>query len=65
MKQIHRKVTIQNSDACLYLFDILPFEKFKKGFYEVDYAQRSKDLIEWYQSHIVDKEKIHIIDNIS
>ena len=62
MKQIHRKVTVQNSDACLYLFDILPFEKFKKGFYEVDYAQRSKDLIEWYQSHIVDKEKIHIID---
>ena len=47
MKQIHRKVTVQNSDACLYLFDILPFEKFKKGFYEVDYAQRSKDLIEW------------------
>ena len=33
MKQIHRKVTVQNSDACLYLFDILPFENFKKGFF--------------------------------
>ena len=32
MKQIHRKVTVQNSDACLYLFDILPFEDFKKDF---------------------------------
>ena len=65
MKQIHRKVTVQNSDACLYLFDILPFEDFKKGFYEIDYAQRSDELIEWYQSHIVDKKKIQIIEKKS
>ena len=65
MKQIHRKVTVQNSDACLYLFDILPFENFKKGFYEVDYAQRSDELIEWYQSHIVDKKKVQIIEKKS
>jgi len=61
MKQIHRKITVQNSDACLYLFDILPFEDFKKGFYKISYAQRSEELIEWYQSHIVDKKKVLII----
>ena len=31
-------------------------ENFKKGFYEVDYAQRSNELIEWYQSHILKKK---------
>ena len=57
MKQIHRKVTIQNSDASLYLFDILPFEDFEKGFYKVSYSRRSEELIEWYNSFIVDKKK--------
>ena len=65
MKQIHRKVTIQNSDASLYLFDILPFEDFEKGFYKVSYSQRSEELIEWYNSFIVDKKKIQIIDKKS
>ena len=31
MKQIHRKSTVQNDDATLYLFDILTFENFKSG----------------------------------
>ena len=65
MKQIHRKVTIQNSDASLYLFDILPFEDFEKGFYKVSYSRRSEELIEWYNSYIVDKKKIQIIDKKS
>jgi DNA ligase-1 len=65
MKQIHRKITIQNSDASLYLFDILPFEDFEKGFYKVSYSQRSEKLIEWYNSFIVDKKKIQIIDKKS
>ena len=65
MKQIHRKVTIQNSDASLYLFDILPFEDFEKGFYKVSYSQRSEELIEWYNSFIVDKKKIQIVDKKS
>ena len=65
MKQIHRKITIQNSDASLYLFDILPFEDFEKGFYKVSYSRRSEELIEWYNSFIVDKKKIQIIDKKS
>ena len=65
MKQIHRKITVQNSDASLYLFDILPFEDFEKGFYKVSYSRRSEELIEWYNSFIVDKKKIQIIDKKS
>ena len=32
MKQIHRKIVIQNKDAKLFLFDSLPLENFKKEF---------------------------------
>ena len=32
MKQIHRKNSIQNKDAKLFLFDSLPLESFKKEF---------------------------------
>ena len=35
MKQIHRKNSIQNTDASLFLFDTLPLEDFKKGIYEL------------------------------
>ena len=65
MKQIHRKTTVQNSDACLYLFDILPFDDFKMGIYKVNYYKRSEELIKWYQSYITDKSRIQIIDKKS
>ena len=62
MKQIHRKTTIQNSDASLCLFDIIPFENFKKGMYNVSYTKRSKTLLEWYDKNVVQNEKIKVID---
>lgn len=62
MKQIHRKTTIQNSDASLCLFDIIPFENFKKGMYDVSYTKRSKTLLEWYDKNVVQNEKIKVID---
>ena len=62
MKQIHRKTTIQNSDASLCLFDIIPFENFKKGMYNVSYTKRSKTLLEWYDENVVQNEKIKVID---
>ena len=61
MKQIHRKTTIQNSDASLCLFDIIPFENFK-GMYNVSYTKRSKTLLEWYDKNVVQNEKIKVID---
>ena len=35
MKQIHRKDSVQNEDAKLYLFDIISLENFKKGKEEI------------------------------
>jgi len=40
MKQIHRKDSVQNDDAKLFLFDFLPLENFKKGVYECKYTER-------------------------
>ncbi len=61
MKQIHRKETTQNLDASLFLFDILPFEKFKSGIYEKTYKFRSDDLEKWYEKFIISSDKINLI----
>ncbi len=62
MKQIHRKNSIQNHDATLYLFDILPFDSFKAGIEKKFYSERSQLLNEWYSKNVGDKEKIKLID---
>ncbi len=62
MKQIHRKNITQNSDANLFLFDILSFENFKKGIERKTYKLRSKVLLDWYQKSVTDKNKIQIIE---
>ena len=62
MKQIHRKNTVQNHDAVLYLFDILPFDNFKSGLYKKSYYERTLELKEWYKNYIVTSEKIKIIE---
>ncbi len=62
MKQIHRKDTVQNRDASLFLFDILPFENFKSGIYEETYKTRTKNLENWYERFINTSQKIKIID---
>ncbi len=64
MKQIHRKNTLQNSDANLFLFDFLPFESFKKGIYPVPYEKRSEQLKIWYDKYIVDTPQINLMDKI-
>ena len=50
MKQIHRKNFLQNIDASLFLFDILPLENFKKEFYESTLQKRISDLQKIYDS---------------
>ena len=62
MKQIHRKNSIQNHDATLYLFDILAFDSFKAGIEKKIYSKRSKLLNEWYSRNVQNKEKIKLID---
>ncbi len=62
MKQIHRKNTVQNLDAVLYLFDILPFENFKTGIYKKSYYKRTVELKAWFDKNIKISEKIKIIE---
>ena len=62
MKQIHRKNTVQNLDAVLYLFDILPFENFKTGIYKKSYYERTVELKAWFDNNINLSEKIRIIE---
>ncbi len=62
MKQIHRKEVVQNLDATLFLFDFLPFEKFKSGFYEKPYRLRTLDLEKWYNKFIQNSDKIKLIE---
>ncbi len=49
MKQIYRKDTIQNSDAILNLFDILPLREFQIGESKESQTLRKKRLEIWYE----------------
>ena len=64
MKQIHRKNSIQNYDATLYLFDILPFESFKSGIEKKTYKERIKILNDWFSINIKNSDKVKLIDKI-
>ena len=62
MKQIHRKEVVQNQDATLFLFDFLPLEKFKAGFYKKPYRSRTSSLEKWYNEYIQNSDKIKLIE---
>jgi len=62
MKQIHRKNSVQNDDATLYLFDILPFENFKNGIDENPYDKRIEILKKWFNESVSDNNKIKLLD---
>ena len=66
MKQIHRKNSIQNKDAKLFLFDYLPLVDFQKGIYEKSYNSRIKKLKEIYDEIFFKKVKlINIIESVN
>ena len=62
MKQIHRKEVVQNQDATLFLFDFLPFSKFKFGVYKKTYRSRTLHLEKWYNQFIQNSDKIKLIE---
>ena len=51
MKQIHRKETVQNSDAVLHLFDICPLTDFQKGKWDKPQSFRSAATKAWVEKH--------------
>jgi len=51
MKQVHRKETVQNSDAVLHLFDTIPLGCFKAGVWEKPQSFRSEITKHWVEEH--------------
>ena len=51
MKQVHRKDTVQNSDAVLHLFDTIPLGCFKNGVWEKPQSFRSEITKHWVEDH--------------
>ena len=62
MKQIHRKNSIQNYDATLFLFDILPFDSFKSGIEKKTYSDRIKLLESWFKGNVKNSKTIKLVD---
>jgi len=51
MKQLQRKETVQNSDAVLHLFDMIPLKEFQEGKYDKPQVWRSMVTKHWVQQH--------------
>ncbi len=63
MKQIHRKNSVQNEDAFLYLFDVIPLSDFKKGIYKSPFKKRISYLKELYLKNLNKSNKIKLINS--
>jgi ATP-dependent DNA ligase len=44
MKQLYRKEDVKTNDSILYLFDCIPLEDFKEGYYDLEQIDRRKFL---------------------
>tara|TARA_Y100000589_G_C27158795_1_gene631905 strand:+ start:331 stop:1650 length:1320 start_codon:yes stop_codon:yes gene_type:complete len=64
MKQIHRKNSLQDHDAKLYIFDFLSFENFSKGKERIPQDKRIQNLKKWYEENLKGNSRIKILDDI-
>ena len=62
MKQIHRKDTVQNSDAVLHLFDTIPLGCFKEGKWDKPQSFRSQITKHWVEDHADVLEHVQALD---
>ena len=62
MRQIHRKISSQNKDATLFLFDILSFENFKFGVEKLSYTKRNENLNNWYKRNFEFLHNVKLIN---
>ena len=62
MKQIHRKDTVQNSDAVLHLFDTIPLGCFKAGSWDKPQSFRSLITKHWVEDHADVLEHVQALD---
>jgi len=62
MKQIHRKDTVQNSDAVLHLFDTIPLGCFQAGSWDKPQSFRSLITKHWVEDHADALEHVQALD---
>ena len=62
MKQIHRKDTVQNSDAVLHLFDTIPLGCFKTGSWDKPQSFRSLITKHWVEDHKATLKHVQALD---
>jgi DNA ligase 1 len=62
MKQIHRKDTVQNSDAVLHLFDTIPLGCFQNGSWDKPQSFRSLITKHWVEDHKDVLEHVQALD---
>lgn len=63
MKQIHRKIPVESSDAVLNLFDIIPLKNFVSGKWEQTQTVRSCMIQEWVTSHQAEMPNVQVLDH--
>ena len=63
MKQVHRKESVNAKDAVLNLFDFLPLEDFKKGFWDKSQTVRTEMLKAWYEQHKTNLNVVTVLDH--
>ena len=62
MKQVHRKSGGVAKDAVLYLFDMIPLDKFLEGKYEVEQSKRSQYVWHWVEANKDALEHVQALD---
>jgi DNA ligase 1 len=62
MKQIHRKDTVQNSDAVLHLFDTIPLGCFQNGSWDKPQSFRSLITKHWVEDHKATLKHVQALD---
>ena len=63
MKQVHRKTTVESSDAVLHLFDIIPLADFKRGKWDRHQITRSCMIQEWVTTHQAELPSVQVLDH--
>lgn len=61
MTQLYRKEDVKTDDAILYLFDVIPLDKFLKGVYNKDQKSRLEDL----SGLVGELENVKVLDSIT
>lgn len=63
MRQVHRKENVSADDAILYLFDVIPLEKFQQGRFVTPQRERTDWLRQWYEKNLNCLPNVSMLDH--